>query len=305
MKTTVNAQGALTLDRGRLLDYVSLAKPELTFLSVLTALAGFLLASGGAAKPLSAQLLLHTLAGTALVGGGAGALNQFIERRYDRLMKRTEQRPLPSGRLAPFEALLFGCGIAIAGIAELAFFVNPLTSFLAEATLVSYLFLYTPLKRITPHATLVGAVPGAIPPLMGWAAARNTIDGDGLLLFGILFFWQMPHFLSLAWMYRRDYSRAGYRLLSVIDLQGTQTCRHILVHSLALVLMTIIPWLSGMFGIVYLTGAVLLGGGFLAAGSQLQRSHSNMAARRLFAASLVYLPALMFVMVFDRLLPYG
>ncbi|HEX9080463.1 MAG TPA: heme o synthase, partial [Desulfuromonadaceae bacterium] len=210
----MNTEGALAIERSRLMDYLTLTKPELTFLSVLTALAGYFLGAGLSFGPVT---LFHTLLGTALVGGGAGALNELIERKYDALMKRTEHRPLPSGRLSPLEAGAFGVGIALAGVAELTAFVNPLTAFLAAVTLASYLSLYTPLKRITPLATLIGAFPGALPPLMGWTAAGKGIDLWGLSLFAILFFWQMPHFLSLAWMYRRDYGRAGYRLLAVMD----------------------------------------------------------------------------------------
>jgi protoheme IX farnesyltransferase len=236
-----------------------------------------------------------------MVGGGAGALNQLIERRYDAMMKRTEQRPLPAGRLLPVEALLFGCIIGATGVAELLFFVNPLSAFLAAGTLVSYLFLYTPLKRITPYATIVGALPGALPPLIGWAGARGAIDPGGLLLFGILFFWQIPHFLSLGWMYRRDYARAGYRLLAVVDSGGKRSGAQGLAHTVALVVVTVLPWWTGMFGPVYLAGALLAGGLFLAAGWKLYSSRSNTAARRVFAASLAYLPALMAFMVLDRL----
>ncbi len=298
MKPKLDTPGALTIERPRLMDYLTLTKPELTFLSVLTALAGFLLGTGLALEPL---ILFHTLLGTALVGGGAGALNELIERKYDGLMKRTENRPLPSGRLGPWEAGSFGGGIALAGMVELAVFVNPLTAFLAAATLVSYLWLYTPLKRITPLATLIGAFPGAIPPLMGWTAAGRAVDLWGLCLFGILFFWQMPHFLSLAWMYRRDYGRAGYRLLSVLDQSGKRSARQVLIYTAALVAATMIPWATGMFGWLYLAGALATGLAFLGTGWRFHRTRSNGDARKVFTASLVYLPALMLVMILDRL----
>ena len=298
MKPKLDTPGALAFERSRLMDYLTLTKPELTFLSVLTTLAGFFLGAGFSLQP---AVLFHTLLGTALVGGGAGALNELIERKYDALMKRTENRPLPAGRLAPVEAGTFGALIALAGIAELMLFVNPLTAFLAAVTLASYLSLYTPLKRITPLATLIGAFPGAIPPLIGWTAAGRAVDVWGLFLFGILFFWQMPHFLSLGWMYRRDYGRAGYRLLAVLDGSGKRSARQVLAYTAALLATTLLPWSAGMFGPVYLAGAFALGAAFLAAGWRFYRTRSNGDARRVFAASLAYLPALMLVMIIDRL----
>ncbi len=200
------------------------------------------------------------------------------------------------------EAGVFGGGIATAGFVELMVFVNPLTAFLAAVTLASYLTLYTPLKRITPLATLIGAFPGAIPPLMGWTAAGKGIDLWGLSLFAILFFWQMPHFLSLAWMYRRDYGRAGYRLLAVLDGTGRRSARQVLGYTTLLALAAMLPWAAGMFGPVYLAGAVGTGLAFLHTTLRFHRTRSNNDARRVFAASLIYLPVLMFVMVVDRLL---
>ena len=295
---TRGTQNTLAIERSRLVDYWILTKPELTFLSVVTALTGYYL---GAEGSIQASLLLHTLFGTALVGGGAGALNQYIEREYDGLMRRTENRPVPSGRVQPYEALLFGIILSIVGIAELVLFTNPLTGFLASVTLVSYIFLYTPLKRITPLSTIVGAFPGALPPVMGWTAARNEVNPEAVALFALLFVWQIPHFLSLAWMYRKDYARAGYRLLTVVEPEGNMASRQILAYTTLLVPLAVIPWTLGMFGALYLILALLLSLAFLVVTVHLVRDRSNAAARQVFAGSLIYLPALMAIMVIDRL----
>jgi heme o synthase len=295
---TQETQSTIAVERSRFMDYVSLTKPELTFLSVVTALTGYYL---GAQGEMQASLLLHTLLGTALVGGGAGALNQYIEREYDSMMKRTENRPVPSGRIHPLEALVFGMILTIVGIAELSLFTNALTGFLASVTLVSYIFLYTPLKRITPLSTIVGAFPGALPPVMGWTAARNEVTPEALVLFSLLFVWQIPHFLSLAWMYRKDYARAGYRLLTVIEPEGDMAARQILAYTALLVPLTVLPWAMGMFGVLYLVLAVVLSLAFLGVSVLLLRERSNAAARHVFAGSLIYLPVLMAVMVIDRL----
>lgn len=295
---TQGTENTLVVERSRLLDYLALTKPELTFLSVVTALTGYYLGTEGS---IHASLLLHTLFGTALVGGGAGALNQYAERHYDALMKRTESRPVPSGRIRAHEALLFGMILSIVGIAELTLYANALTGFLASVTLISYLFLYTPLKRITTLSTIVGAFPGALPPVMGWTAARNEIGAEAIVLFALLFVWQIPHFLSLAWMYRKDYARAGYRLLTVVEPEGTMASRQILAYTALLIPLTVLPWSMGMFGTIYLVLALLLSLAFLAVGVILARERSNVAARHVFAGSLIYLPVLMAIMVIDRL----
>ncbi len=294
--------------RIRLMDYIELMKPELTFLSVLTALCGFYLASEGAFAIFG---FVHTALGTALVGGGAGALNQYIERSYDALMKRTERRPLPAGRIAPTEALIFGIVVAVAGLTELMLFVNLLTSFLAFLTITSYLFLYTPLKRVTPSATLVGGIPGALPPLMGWAAARNELAGEAWILFAILFLWQMPHFLSLAWMYRKDYARAGFKMLTVVDKKGNRTARQIVLFCAALLPASLMSTFAGMTGSPYLVGALALGFAFLAIAilfawytkydADESLAKANFYSRKIFFVSLLYLPALMFLMTIDKL----
>ncbi|HEY6191551.1 MAG TPA: heme o synthase [Bacteroidota bacterium] len=295
----------------KLSDYGELMKPELTGLSVLTSLCGFYLASSG---PFHYILFVHLALGTALLGGGAGALNQFIEREYDSLMKRTERRPLPAGRLEPSECLTFGIVIAAAGMLELTLFVNILTGFLAAVTFATYIFLYTPLKRITPYSTLVGAIPGALPPVMGWTAARNSIGTEAAVLFAILFCWQMPHFLSLAWMYRRDYARAGFKILTVDDPGGRRTSRQILAYSIGLVPVSLAPAFAGMTGLMSVTGAAMLSLGFLSIGVLLARQsrrspagiHAadpvefNFYSRRMFFASLVYLPCLMLLLTIDK-----
>jgi protoheme IX farnesyltransferase len=281
------------------MDYISLTKPELTILSVLTALAGFYL---GARGVLGGTGVIHTLLGTAMVGGGSGALNQYIERRYDAQMKRTENRPLPSGRIAPREALLFGLLLSCGGTVYLAACVNMLTGLLAALTCVTYLSLYTPLKRLTPLATLTGAIPGALPPVMGWTAATGEIGSGAIVLFGILFFWQMPHFLSLAWMYRRDYARAGYRLLAVIDTGGRRTASQAILYTCLLIPASLLLIRWGGAGMIYGASAAILGGGFLLFALILHLRRTSVAARRLFFASLIYLPALMLAMVLDRVL---
>lgn len=292
-------RGTLALEKSRAMDYITLTKPELTFLSVLTALAGYYLGSGGV---LEGAGLFHTLLGTAMVGGGSGALNQFIERGFDAQMKRTENRPLPSGRIAPVEALIFGIVLSFGGMVYLAVFVNVLTASLAAATCVTYLSLYTPLKRLTPFATLIGAIPGALPPVMGWTAARNDVGAGALVLFGILFFWQMPHFLSLGWMYRKDYARAGYRLLAVVDSGGGRTALQAFMYTCILVPVSLLLFGAGGAGMIYAVSAAVLGGAFLAFALVLLTRRTSAAARRLFFASLMYLPALMLAMVLDRVL---
>ena len=293
--------------RSRVLDYVELMKPELTFLSVLSALCGFYLGSTG---ELNIAHFIHTAIGTILLGGGAGAINQYIERLYDALMKRTERRPLPSGRLFPEEALLFGVILSLAGCAELTLFINGLTGFLGALTFCTYIFLYTPLKRVTPFSTIVGAVPGALPPMIGWAAARNGISVESWALFGILFCWQIPHFLSLAWMYKKDYARAGFRMLSVDDDDGKKTTRQIVVFTVILIPATLLSSYLGLTGLTYTIAALALGGIFLAIGFLFMRAtylgsdahqHVNVYARRMFFASLLYLPLLMIVMSMDKI----
>lgn len=278
----------------RLADFLTLTKPEITFNVVMTALVGFLVAARGAVH---AGLLLHTLLGTALVAGGASALNQWIERDLDAMMRRTARRPLPAGRLTPRASLAFALVLVVTGTVYLALTAGVLASALAAATALSYLLVYTPLKRVTSLATVVGAVPGAIPPMIGWAAALGRLDGGAWVLFLILFFWQMPHFLALAALYRKDYQRAGFRVLPVVDPDGASTARQSVLYTLALLLVSLIPPFLGMAGALYFFGALVLGLAFIFYGMRLTlRPDSRAHASGLFRFSLLYLPALCVLM---------
>jgi protoheme IX farnesyltransferase len=282
---------------GALADYWALTKPEVNFLVVVSTLAGFDLAWRG---PMDWTLLLNTLLGTLLVASGTGTLNQYIERRSDALMRRTARRPLPAGRLRPEAALIYGLFLALAGGGLLWTQVNHLTSVLALLTLTTYLLFYTPLKRKTPLCTLVGAFPGAMPPVIGWAAARGALSLEAGTLYAILFLWQFPHLLSIAWMYREDYSRAGLRLLPAGDHDGRITSRRIMACLLALVPLSLLPEATGQMGRIYLAGALLLGLYFLAYGLRLARARTNRLARQLVLASIAYLPLVFGLMIFDK-----
>jgi heme o synthase len=287
-------ENALAVSQPRILDFVRLGKPELTFLSVLTAVGGAFLAGGSLAS------LLHTFLGTILVGAGAGALNMFFEREFDGNMKRTAARPIPAGRITPAEGAAFGATLSVAGVSYLWICTTGLAALLAGLTLATYLFLYTPLKRLTPFATVVGAVPGALPPLIGWTAVAGDIPLKAWSLFAVLFFWQMPHFLSLSWMYRKDYERGGYRMMTVMDPGGALTGRQILFYTIALLPASLLPTYAGLTGSAYFVAASLLSLAFLATAIPMALRPGNAAARRLFFASLAYIPTLMLFMVLDR-----
>jgi len=246
-------------------------------------------------------LMLHTLFGTALLAGGAAALNQLIEREHDARMRRTEDRPLPSGRVSPDAALLFGGLCASAGLIYLALGVNLLTALLGTVTLCSYLLVYTPLKRVTTLNTAIGAIPGALPPLMGWTAATGHISLGGWTLFVILFFWQLPHFLAIAWIYREDYARAGFAMLPVVDPEGSRTGRQAVSHTLGLLPVSLAPFLLRITGPVYFFGALALGIVFLWHAIQFSRYLTMERARRLFYMSIIYLPLLLGLAVLDKL----
>lgn len=280
-----------------LADFWTLTKPEVNFLVLVSALVGFYLATGGHVK---GWLLFHTLMGTLLVASGTGTLNQYLERDTDGLMRRTAKRPLPAGRLPHQQALWFGVLLAIAGGTELWIAANPLTSALAIATLASYLILYTPLKRRTPLCTLVGAFPGAMPPLIGWAAVRNSLSGQAWVLYAILFLWQFPHLLAIAWMYREDYARAGLQMLPRTDDEGRATVRQVISYTLALLPVSLIPAFTGHAGMVYLVGAGVLGAGLLYYGVRMAVRRTNVIARQLLMASIVYLPLVFGLLMFDR-----
>jgi protoheme IX farnesyltransferase len=280
---------AASLPRAAAADWLELAKPRITAMVVFTSLVGFVTASSG---PLWTGLLVAALAGTALVAAGASVINQVIERHTDALMMRTRARPVASGRIAPAEARAFGALLTVAGLALLLARCGPLATVVAFVTWASYLFLYTPLKRRTPLATLVGAIPGALPPVIGWSAACDRLDAGAFILFAILFLWQIPHFLAIAWLYRDDYARAGFPMLPVLDREGTFTGRQAVVHSLALLLVSLAPAVAGLAGPDYLAGAFLLGVALTLFALRLARARDQVAARGLFLASILYLPAL-------------
>jgi len=270
-------------------DRLELAKPRITTMVVFTAFVGFAMASPG---PLPGALLAAALVGTGLVAAGAAVLNQVLERDTDALMERTRRRPLPSGRVQPTEALLFGALASATGLALLLWCCGVLAAGVAFATWASYLFLYTPLKRRSPLATLVGAIPGALPPVIGWTAASGSLDPGAFVLFAILFLWQIPHFLAIAWLYRDDYARAGFPMLPVVDREGSFTARQAVLHSLALLVVSLAPVAAGMAGVVYLAGALLLGVALTLFAFRLLSARDLPAARSLFLASVLYLPAL-------------
>jgi len=279
--------------------YVELTKPRITWLILMSTGVGYVF--GAKLGGWHFWALFHTIAGTGLIASGTAALNQWFERDADSKMRRTQARPLPSGRLTPSRALIFAIVISILGFVELAAGVNLLTGLLGLFTLASYLFIYTPLKQRSPHSTTVGAIPGAMPPLIGYAAASGTLTPEAWILFAILFLWQFPHFYAIAWMYREDYERAGIKMLPVVEADGESTARQICLYSLALLPISLIPKLLSMTGYVYLVGAIVLGGYFLFASMKILRNRTRLQARRVLLASIVYLPVLYGLMVIDRI----
>ncbi len=290
---------ALTTIRAASSDYLELTKPRITLLVTLTALVGFVAASPGV---VSGPELVAALLGTALVAGGACVFNMILERDTDARMRRTQSRPIPSGRLRPLEAGVFGAALTLAGLAELLWLSHPLAAGVAFATWASYVFIYTPLKRVTSLSTLVGAVPGALPPVIGWAAARGTLDPGAFVLFAILFLWQIPHFLAIAWIYRDDYERGGLPMLPVLDRDGRVTGRQAVANTLALLLVSLGPVAAGMAGRVYLVGAVLLGLGATAMALRAAVLRTPAAARGLFLASVLYLTGICGLLLLNRVI---
>ena len=282
----------------RATDYVELIKPRLVVMILITTAAGFYL---GAQQTVDWMLCLHTLAGAGLTAAGVLGLNQYLERDVDAQMKRTQRRPIPDGRMNPVEALIVGVVLTGSGMLYLTFIVNTLSGFVISLIVVSYLFLYTPLKRKTALCTLIGAVPGALPPVVGWVAARGTLTGGAWVLFAILFFWQLPHSLAIAYIYREDYAKAGFRLLPVIHPDGASTCRQIVVNCVALFGIGLLPTWYNIAGSVYFFTALLAGGAFLAVGIYLARTRSIKAARYLLYASLLYLPVVFITMALDKI----
>lgn len=287
----------LSAARARLADFRELAKPRITLMVVLTALAGFLLGTRGGPEP---WLLAATLLGTALSCAGAGALNMVLEHPTDALMRRTAARPIPAGRMRPWEALLFALALCAAGVGVLFLWVNPLTAVASLVCIGSYAFVYTPLKPRLRLAILVGAVPGAIPPVMGWTAATGQLGAGAAAVFAILFFWQVPHFLAIDWLYREDYRRAGFPTFAVVDPAGRSTALGSVVHGLLLLPVSAAPYMLGLAGRVYLAGAIVLGLVYLGGSIVLGVERSDRSARRLLLASVLYLPLLLALLVLDR-----
>ena len=281
----------------RAADFIEFIKPRLVVMILITTAAGYYLG----AQTVDWLRCLHTLIGAGLTAAGVLGLNQYLERDVDAQMKRTQERPLPDGRMNPLEALLVGAALTGGGMLYLTFVVNMLSGFVISLIVVSYLFLYTPLKRKTSLCTLIGAVPGALPPVVGWVAARGSLTGGAWVLFTILFLWQLPHSLAIAYIYREDYAKAGFRLLPVIHPDGASTCRQIVINCVALLGIGLLPALYNIAGSVYFFTALLAGVAFLAVGIYLARTRSVKAARYLLYASLLYLPLVFITMALDKI----
>jgi protoheme IX farnesyltransferase len=293
-------QGRPIASSNVLFDYWELTKPEINFLIAITAAAGFWIGSPAASPHFPWMPFIHTLLGTVFVASGAATLNQLIELQYDAQMRRTARRPLASGRIAPLRALWFGVFLSVFGVAYLVISTNAFASLLATLTLLSYLFVYTPLKRITPLCTLVGAIPGATPPLIGCTAARGHLDAAAWVLFAIVFLWQFPHFMSIAWIYREDYARAGYLVLPTSEIKDRFVSWQCLLPALCLFSVATVPVICGQSGIVYLAGALVLGGVFLSYSARFAFRRSAASARQLLFASILYLPVLLALLALDK-----
>jgi heme o synthase len=278
-------------------DYVELTKPRITWLILMSTAVGYYFGHSGR-WPF--WIILHTLVGTGLIASGTAALNQWYEREADVKMRRTHGRPIPSGRIQPSKAFWFGVALEILGTLELWFGANPLTAWLGVVTIFLYLFAYTPLKQKTWWSTTVGAIPGAMPPLIGYAAAADTLTPAAWALYAILLIWQFPHFYAIAWMYREDYSRAGIKMLPVVEPDGRSTARQIVVYAVLLIPVSLLPMWLGMAGSIYMVGALALGLAFLYSGIRVSLDRTRLRARHVLLASVVYLPVLYCLMVFNR-----
>ena len=288
---------AYPLTSSRMSDYLQLTKPRLNLLVVFTTGAGYWLGVAGHVDP---RVLFHAVVGTALVAGGSAVFNQLYEQDVDALMSRTRLRPLPDGRLTARGAFAFGMLLNAVGLAQLAFGVNLLSAVVAFATLVTYVVWYTPMKRRSSLATVVGAIPGALPPVIGWAAATNTLSREAWLLFAIVFLWQMPHFLSLAWLFREEYERAGFPVLPVVEPSGRSTARQTVMYTAALLPVSLAPALIGLAGPLYFAVSLVLGVAFLVLALRFARDLHRRTARQLFLGSLVYLPLIWLFMIATR-----
>ena len=282
---------------GAVADYLALTKPRLNVLVVATSAAGYYL---GATGPVDMRSIAAAVAGTALVAGGAAALNQVYERDTDALMRRTRLRPLPAGRVAATDASIFGAVLSLGGLALLAMRANWLSAALALATLLTYLAIYTPMKRRTPLSTIVGAVPGALPALIGWAASRGSIDVTGAALFAIVFCWQLPHFMAIAWLYREDYANAGFPMLPVIDPDGKRAGKQAVYWAFLMVVVSLQPTFGGLAGNAYLAVAVVFGLGLFALAVRFALNRNERTARALFYGSITYLPLLWIAMIANK-----
>ncbi len=296
MKTGAHAV-ALPEARSRANDFLALAKPRLNVLVVASSLAGYVMGGGDMSN---AVRVVFTVLGTALVAGGASAFNQVIERHPDSLMRRTRLRPVPDRRLQPAESLVFATILSVAGLLILGAGVNVRSAAVALATLLTYVLIYTPLKRRSSLSTVVGAIPGALPPVIGWAAARDALSPGAWVLFAIVFLWQLPHFLAIAWIYREDYARAGFPMLPVIEPDGRSTARQSLFYCSALLPVSLVPTLVGMTGTTYFVAALVLGVLFLGLTLRFARTRTIPDARRLFFGSIIYLPILWILMIAGR-----
>jgi heme o synthase len=279
-------------------DFAELVKARLTLLVLLTTAVGYYL---GAIGPINAAGLFHAVFGTALAAAGAAALNQWWEHRLDALMHRTRTRPIPAGRMLPRDALILGCFFSVAGIVYLSLLCNPLSAMLAAATIIIYIFAYTPLKRVSTFNTLIGAIPGALPPVVGWAAATGHVEIGAWSLFAILFFWQMPHFFAIAWMYREDYARAGFEMVSKGDTTGARSASQSVLFCILLLLISGVPQFLGLVSAIYLAIELVLNGAFIFVAMRFLKTQQTVDARRLFVTSIVYLPLLLAALVLTKI----
>ncbi|PYK01589.1 MAG: protoheme IX farnesyltransferase [Verrucomicrobia bacterium] len=282
---------------GFIRDLVELVKARLTLLVLLTTAVGFYL---GADSPINFAALLHTVFGTAAAAAGAAALNQWWEYKLDALMHRTRSRPVPTGRMRPRDAVILGAALSIFGVAYLAFVCNALSAALAAITIIIYIFAYTPLKRVSTFNTALGAVPGALPPMIGWAAARGTLNAGAWMLFAILFFWQLPHFFAIAWMYRDDYARAGFQMISSDDRTGERSASQSVFFCMLLFIVAGLPAFLGIATVFYLLAELVLGGVFIAVAMRFLKTRATSDARRLFITSIIYLPLLLGALVLGK-----
>ncbi len=289
--------GTRSARSGFIRDLVELVKARLTLLVLLTTAVGFYL---GADSPINFAALLHTVFGTAAAAAGAAALNQWWEYKLDALMHRTRSRPVPAGRMRPRDAVILGAALSIFGVIYLAFVCNALSAALAAITIIIYIFAYTPLKRVSTFNTALGAVPGALPPMIGWAAARGTLNAGAWMLFAILFFWQLPHFFAIAWMYRDDYARAGFQMISSDDRTGERSASQSVFFCMLLFVVAGLPAFLGIATVFYLLAELVLGGVFIAVAMRFLKTRATSDARRLFITSIIYLPLLLGALVLSK-----